>query len=188
MIINFIMSSISPELTNNTNTKDIESQMKISGPNDTQNGAVVVTAKEKYICTKLCTFLFVFIIASPFIVCDLYFAYNSISCQRDSNPVGLELSTWLQVNGYVTIGVLVTSLILLVTHDNYEIPLSLKILRIISSLFSITWLIIGSVIFWGTLINTGKCESNISNYMWARLILGFISVWFNNNSSKKDKK
>ena len=36
------------------------------------------------------------------------------------------------------------------------------------------WLIVGSVMFWGGYNKTPFCQGNISRYMWANLIIGFV--------------
>ena len=38
------------------------------------------------------------------------------------------------------------------------------------------WLIIGAIMFWGDLYKRRVCAYDLSRYMWANLIIGFIGV------------
>jgi FtsH-binding integral membrane protein len=62
------------------------------------------------------------------------------------------------------------------------------VLQYVYSLFSFAWLIVGCVMFWRYLDPSGNCNSNVSNYMWARLIIGLVGVFFSSQNSKKEDK
>ena len=50
------------------------------------------------------------------------------------------------------------------------------IVIVLYSLFNLGWLIAGAVMFWGNLNDTGLCDSQLTGYMFAVLILGFLGV------------
>ena len=124
-----------------------------------------------------CVLCLLIVILFPFTFCDLYYAFNSISCQNDPTPVGITLATWLQVFGFYIIGIVVFMTICNLLSFRYKcFAIILAIMQYASSLFSVAWLIVGCVIFWRYLEPSGNCSSDIANYMWARLIIGIISV------------
>ena len=131
----------------------------------------------------------VLVLGSPFAICDLYFSYNSISCQNEIIPFNITLATWLQVNGYIffcyILFLIIFSFIIKFDYNKTNI-LILRLVDLLLSLFSFAWLIIGCVIFWKYLEPSKTCNSDITNYMWTRLILGLIGMLSNLN--KRDKK
>jgi hypothetical protein len=50
-----------------------------------------------------------------------------------------------------------------------------NILTWLLGLFRIAWLIIGAVMFWGYLNRFPLCANPVRRFMWANLIVGFIS-------------
>lgn len=42
-------------------------------------------------------------------------------------------------------------------------------------IFSLAWQIVGALMVWGDLLQTGTCNSDLTAYMWVHLILGFVS-------------
>lgn len=124
-----------------------------------------------------CVLCLLIVILFPFTFCDLYYAFNSISCQNDPTGLGFTLATWLQVCGFYIIGIVVFMTICNLLSFKYEcFVIIISIMQYLSSLFSVAWLIVGCVMFWKYLEPSGNCSSDISNYMWARLIIGIISV------------
>lgn len=130
----------------------------------------------------------------PFIICDYSFAYNDDSCANiplHKYSIAFPLSTWLKVDGFLTILQMVGIIIIVVTvatetKDNPNPFFYLLFLgMMLISLFNFIWLIIGAVMFWGELQPGGHCNSSISAYMFARLILGFLSIALNLLSSRR---
>ena len=140
-------------------------------------------------CFVFTASLIVLFLILPFIFCDLYFAYNDISCQHDSNPIGFNLSTWLEVSGWSLLGfmcLLAMFFVCVGLESNGIVPV--VIIQMFYSLFSFAWLIVGCVMFWRYLDPSGNCNSNVSNYMWARLIIGLVGVFLSSCvSNKRDK-
>ena len=135
-----------------------------------------------------CILCLLIVILFPFIFCDLYYSFNSISCQNDSTPIGFTLATWLQVCGFYTIGSIIFITLCAVLSLKYEcMIIILTIVQYTSSLFSFAWLIVGCVMFWRYLEPSGNCNSDISNYMWARLIIGIVCVFATLQTNKKEK-
>ena len=168
--------------TNTTNTTDTTNLNlhKVERNNYNQTA--------KTCCFALCASLIIIIFCLPFIICDLYFAFNNISCQHDLNPVGITLSTWLQTSGFIVISYLVSLLVLIpLSASNECIKCLLNIIKYLITGFSVAWIIVGSIIFWKYLEPSGTCDKSISNYMWARLIIGLIGIYINSRSNEKKK-
>lgn len=115
--------------------------------------------------------------ALSFAIADLYFAYNLESCQNIPRPaagISFTLGTWLKVDGYGV--VIYTALLLLAKLANYCIcSFSTRPLEMLCNLFFTAWIIVGAVMFWHFLEPSELCSTSLSNYMWARLIVGCIS-------------
>jgi hypothetical protein len=186
--------------SNNTYTtsviieKDIEAQvLPILNPVTLKSNSIEIIeytntpeCKPEYgvfCCIGFTMMLFIF----SFIFCDLYYAYNSISCQHNINPVGITLSTWLEVSGY---SLLALSLISLINTLTIECSISCdgiyQMIIWIYRIFSLSWLIIGCIIFWRYLEPYDFCHNNVSNYMWVRLIFGLVGIL--SSTAAKDKK
>lgn len=48
------------------------------------------------------------------------------------------------------------------------------LMSILYGLFSLAWLVVGAVMFWGNIYSGGNCSESITIYMFANLILGFL--------------
>lgn len=126
----------------------------------------------------LCFFVMFF----PFLVCDLYYAYNDATCVG-MFPVGTDglrvsFKNWLQVDGYIILGFIVIFLILGVIACCS--PQALWVyglwegLHMIFILWRLAWLIVGAIMFWHGFAPADVCHVGIARYMWANLIIGFI--------------
>jgi hypothetical protein len=119
----------------------------------------------------------------PFIVCDLYYAYNNNSCTHISIKnynIGINLATWLKVDGYINLSISGVLLFVgFVTCCFPVIGLALGIFYLffmgIVSLFNTAWIIVGAVMFWGDLDKGSSCDNGLKSYMYARLIIGIVS-------------
>lgn len=120
-----------------------------------------------------------FIMFTPFLVTDLYYAYKDTSCvDFFSGNIDITLKVWLQADGYVMVGFLVIFLtfgVLAIAYPALQCLYVLwEILHMIFILWRLSWLIVGSVMFWGGFHPSGLCQTNINRYMWANLIIGFV--------------
>ena len=128
-----------------------------------------------------CIFAVLLCLNIPFIFCDFVFA-GSGNCVNDNVPgIYFTLATWLIVEGALRcslVGLFLLSAI--IACCNLECAIKLLIctfcIMIPYSLFSLAWYIIGAVMFWGNLNKEGNCSGQVSGYMWALLILGFIGT------------
>lgn len=135
------------------------------------------------------------VLALPFIVCDLYYAYNDTICVALPilNPsVSFTLGTWLLVSGYLQLAMIsmlfLIAIIACCSPKGLTLFIGYLLLTIIVSLFNIAWLIVGAVMFWGYLYKQDLCSNSaVNSYMFARLILGFISVFVNLLTSRRQK-
>jgi len=160
---------------------------KLKMINNNQPLEVVVEVKEEensfISCIGMfCIFLIFITITIPFYIADLSFAYTDTSCVSTSIPMTITLKDWLLVDGYFGLSVWFFVLFFgFIGSYNYNVSFIdstekiHNIIRIPIALFAISWLIVGSVIFWKYLEPTSQCNKSISDYMWARLIIGYLS-------------
>lgn len=138
-----------------------------------------VKSNNKYItsCILFCISLFVI----PFIILDLYIAYSSDSCLQEDHFITLK--TWLEVSGYTLVGSIL--IIGMLFYNMLQLKTTKTIfcftLFFAYSLFNLSWLIVGSILFWR---DVSGCSPLTNNYLYARLILGYISIFFSSKANK----
>lgn len=137
--------------------------------------------------------IFVIILAVcnlAFAIPDLIYAYQGSECVT-LIPEGFSfgMATWLAVDGYLRLASL--ALVLIILGIYYCISSSTGdkfatfgvILFILYSLFSLSWLIVGSVMYWGKLNPTGVCYGPVNSYIYALLCISYVSIICNSYSS-----
>jgi hypothetical protein len=147
------------------------------------------------ISTTMCAQIIVVIILAvfmlPFGITNLYYAYTDDSCVNlPAGRLAITLKDFLLVDGYYILitYVLVSVHILVNNIDKKSITdnIILIIISFILKAFSLSWLILGAIMFWKLIDNTA-CDNGIYNYMYAMLIIKFsltaLDVFSNN---KKD--
>ena len=143
-------------------------------------------------CVRLisvvCIALIIIVFVLPLIIADLYFAYNTEPCQFiENDSIHFTLNTWLKVTAFANIAILiVVVLVFIFVRDEELLELIKKVLRIVVRGFSFSWIIVGSILFWKYV--DGYCNKPLNDYMYARLIIGLISIVSSFCSSKKDNK
>jgi hypothetical protein len=152
------MNKITPTMTN----IDLEANRKIE-------------EKTVDMCLKTCIFITLIICCSPFITADLYFAYNADPCQFiENDSIYFTLNTWLKVNGFFNLSMISVIIIcFMCVNDKEHFEFVLGMMKIIFGC-GFAWTIVGSVLFWK--YADGHCDKSFNDYMYARLILGLISV------------
>lgn len=153
--------------------------------------------KMKTIIGHLIAIIFVIILVSPFVVCDLVFGYTDDSCVDiyPENMSFMNMKIYLLVSGYLVLGLLlciITNLCLVAkdnTGDNILLVAFLSIIIRISQVFFIIWNILGAVIFWGTLNKHNYCSKSINTYLFVSLIIKLVANFYNilSTNNKKEK-
>ena len=150
---------------------------------------------EKIIKTVLT--IFISILALPFIICDLYYAYNDTSCvQEYPNKFNINLKIYLLLSGYMLLlnviiiifGLCMTSRIY---NDfiNVSIMIILGVFIMLSGILNVIWNIIGAIVFWGNIYKNDNCDNRISTYIFVSLIIKlFANFMFIFNLRNNDKK
>lgn len=112
----------------------------------------------------------------PFIVTDLYFAFNDNSCvDYPDNNIHIQLKEYLIVSGYSGIFGIISAIICNYYESIIFKPKLVPVLKIIYILFNLIWTLIGAIIFWGIMDNM-NCGNSIYTYVTALIIMKFI--WF----------
>jgi hypothetical protein len=149
------------------------------------------------LCAKIIVSLLVLAFGSPFIICDLYYAYTDDTCVHNpTKKLDVDMYQYLLINGYY--GVSFLGLILIgifiqkkqdiasKSNDDDCIILFAHMFKMILMFFSTAWTVVGAVIFWHEIDNS-SCSRPVYNYLTASLILKIISVflvWREMNNKK----
>ena len=92
----------------------------------------------------------------------------------------MTLSSWLAIDAISRFGIMVMFLlsaaVTAFSHDR-GVKLGRKsfLILFLYSFFQLSWMITGSVIYWGDLDKMKECDAMTIGYMYAILILGFFS-------------
>jgi len=164
---------------------------------DLEAGAIQVKEEEERVqsiiyeemYSKCCAATFTTMILSPFVICDLYFAATDNSCSyqiiESKSKISIDMHVYLLTSGII--GVISISLInckiftinvtedgkqknSLITDDDCETNFCIQFVCWVFKLFTISWLIIGCVLFWGCM-DLSKCSNPIFNYLFTRFII-----------------
>ena len=175
-------------LVNNNKTSEVKGILKTTHNSESDN-------KIKTFILQFIGILFVALLVSPFVVCDLVFGYNDDSCVDiyPENMSFINMKIYLLVSGYLAIGVLSCIIINLYfasdnnIGENIVLVAFLSIVLYISQVFFVIWNILGAVIFWGTLNKHNYCSKSINTYLFVSLIMKLFAN-FCNIMANKDKK
>lgn len=128
---------------------------------------------------KVCMSLVMTFVLLPIILSDLYFGFTDNSCVNIM-PNGLQFSMklYLLVSGFVELLSLIIMLatVNLVKFDNHN-RVKILIIKIINGflyLFYLNWNILGSIVFWGMIYGSGKCNVEVSTYIFISLVLKLV--------------
>jgi hypothetical protein len=98
----------------------------------------------------------------------------------ENYSIAFNLRTWLIVDAFVCISLLIIllalSVIACLSLDNPHYLTAYTIAATVFGVFRIIWLIVGAVMFWGDLCPKNLCNAGFARYMWANLIIGFIGA------------
>jgi len=155
----------------------------------------VNNVKLKINIIKIASIIFISIIALPFIICDLSFAYNDDSCVEiyPKYIIFMNMKAYLLVSGYYTIGFMCTLIcnlqFLSIENKNSNIILMtiLSVIINVSKVFLLIWNTIGAFIFWGTLYKVEKCNTIVYNYLFTSLIMKLFANFCNIMATKNKK-
>jgi hypothetical protein len=176
-------------LVNNNKTSEVKGILKKTTHNSESDNKI------KTFILQFIGILFVALLVSPFVVCDLVFGYNDDSCVDiyPENMSFINMKIYLLVSGYLAIGVLSCIIINLYfasdnnIGENIVLVAFLSIVLYISQVFFVIWNILGAVIFWGTLNKHNYCSKSINTYLFVSLIMKLFAN-FCNIMANKDKK
>lgn len=116
-----------------------------------------------FTCTCVVSCLVCYLL--PWIILDFHFANGDSECLNQEITkfnIPFDLQKWLHVDA-------ITMLICGVVGCCAGCCMCLF------GLFTFAWHIVGALMFWGDLYQTGTCNSDLTVYMWVNLIMGFVS-------------
>ncbi len=121
-----------------------------------------------------CSSIFVIICLLPYMICELYWGFNDISCQNEHNTlVGFTIRSWLLVDGFIMLFNCVFLLALLCKPDLINIWTKVSV---VIQYFIFCWVCSGCALYWGDgnsgLEATHACGKSLQGYLNTRLGLG----------------
>lgn len=187
-VVNTVLSVINNDIEsgNNNNDKILKGILKRSNDLEDEDRASLIVL-------KMCTTLFMIIILTPIIVCDIYFGFNDTSCINETpNTINYTMKLYLLVSGFISLSWLLIIIFIncSLSIDN-DISMSLiciKYIGVIVVLFNLIWNILGAVTFWGLIYKEEICDSKITTYIYVSLIIKLVSSLFEltRKSNKKE--
>ncbi len=136
-------------------------------------------------CAKIIIVIILAVFMLPFAILNLYYAYTDNSCVNlPAGRLAITLKEFLLVDGYYLLSAftIVSAFIIFTDNlkkDNNNDSMLYKIFGLLVSIifktFTLSWLIIGAVIFW-KLIDNDLCDNGIYNYIYAMIIIKFSFV------------
>jgi len=141
---------------------------------------------------RVFNFLFLFIFVFPMIFCDYYFSMNNDECVKQHLNISLTMYDYLIVNAIFG-SIVVFGILLLFIYFTGESSGKLTenylfiILINLSRCFGISWVVVGTVIYWGEM-NRTLCSQQTNDYLTASLILRIIMTSFELNNIYNKKR
>lgn len=122
-------------------------------------------------------FIWVIICIIPFMICELYWGYNDISCQDKHNKlVGVSIGSWLLVDGFI---MLAQSVIILLLACMLDLLVCCLPFLTVLKYFVFCWTCTGCALYWGDgesgLEATHACGKQLQGYLNTRLALGLMN-------------
>ena len=163
----------------------------------------VLVEKKEYCNDLLCFKMFVTItftsLMTPFIVCDIYFALNDVSCvHQKTREMDIVMNVYLLSSGLISLIMTVLSNIYILSFSNNLLTSNnnntdedginclLYMLKCVFQVFNLSWLITGCVLFWAYM-DINSCSKPVYNYLMARFIIGIVSIALFNCTANNKK-
>lgn len=133
-----------------------------------------------FIILKTCSTLCVLIIMVPIIISDLYYGFTDKSCvNREPYGLGFSMKLYLLISGFVEMAIMISCVnciccLSLKGGSNLKNAYFTLCVVFTSALFLLIINILGAVVFWSNVYEENICDKNISNYLFASLIIKFI--------------
>lgn len=131
-------------------------------------------------CMKLCFGFVLIAICSPFIICDLYYAYTDDTCVHNpTKHLSIGLYDYLIVSGYFGVAMCVlyvVGMLCMTANENTNmcVLMFVSMINYLYFMFSTAWVIVGAVIFWGEIDNS-SCSRGTYSYVMASVIIRLIT-------------
>jgi hypothetical protein len=149
-------------------------------------------SKQNVHAAKACASTCVIIVVAPLMICDLYFGFSGDECLNEyPSQIHLNLKKYLLVCGFLSLfNIIYIILTLSCISSNEESNTMILVINIgISYLMGIlllVWNIMGAIIFWNFIFPEHTCGEELSNYLFASIIIKLVLSWGSFASRKKD--
>lgn len=130
------------------------------------------------------------IILLPLTICDLVFGFNEDECLTIyPDYIHINLKRYLLVSGFMQTFMLLFFIYEVLSfkyHYKSNKLLITIIIQLIFNMFMLIWNIIGAIIFWDYVYKYGHCEKNVSDYIFASIIIKIILTYISMKNNKHD--
>jgi len=133
------------------------------------------------IISKVCISFWFTVFVSPFIICDLYFAFNDKTCINQTFvSLQVNMFVYLLVNSIMGIIIVLITYSIIFIFDRYEeltetVICCSKFISHVLNVFFVIWTVIGIVIYWGFL-NKSKCSKIVNDYLFIKLFITTVTI------------
>jgi hypothetical protein len=131
--------------------------------------------------SKVCISFWFTVFVSPFIICDMYFAFNDKSCVNQTFvSLQVNMFVYLLVNSIIGIIVVLITYSIIFIFDRYEelteiVICCSKFISHILNGFFVIWTMVGCMIFWGYM-DKSKCSKIVYDYLFVKLFLSIVTI------------
>lgn len=177
----------------NVNLHDLEGGISYINMESSTNDSKI------FFCVKISVLFIIIIFALPLAICDLYFAYNDSTCVNEpAGRLAINLHDYLLVYGWLSICLIIIIMLFVIffvdlrQENNQSLCFIcgggiIMIVTTTTRIFALIWNIFGAIIFWG-LMDTSNCSNTIYNYVFASLIIKFVSAIIALLNDEKNEK
>jgi hypothetical protein len=149
----------------------------------------LITKKNEIRQVKICLSICIIVLISPLMVCDLYYGFSGEECLDEyPSQIHLNLKKYLLVNGFISLFTLVYMIIMIhrlsFNEDDNSVMMVINICAsyMIGILLTV-WNIMGAIIFWNFIFPEHSCNEELSNYLFASIIIKLVLSWGSLTSS-----
>ncbi len=156
------------------------------------NETIVVSNKAKR-AFSIAFSIIIIAFTCPIAIADLVYGSKQDECLSEyPESIHLNMKRYLITSGVLA---LLTCIYMIVNVcyiiEHTEITIMMMVLNIVFVLtiqiFSVIWNILGSIVFWKFIYPEGNCSEDVSNYLFATLVIKLVFTYMNMFSSVNRK-
>ena len=146
--------------------------------------------KKQWATAKICIYVCIISFISPLMICDLYFGFSGDECLNEYPPqIHLNLKKYLLGCGFISLLNIIYMFIIMNfismndEKNSFIILMNMGVSYVVSA-FLLIWNIMGAIIFWQFIFPEHTCNEELSNYLFASIIIKLVITWGSMNIRK----